>query len=275
MGEQKWPSGKQTLRQSAIFSFFASGQNRLLVTYQQVPYVNATMVRKDSLFAVMLLALLGLCAGCGEKANDPAPDDSAYFPLQVGDYWVYQVTQEKYEAVNSAAKQIYQVQQKVSSSTNQNGQVVYLVEESVRQTGQSAWRLNGIHTVYKNLAEVVSQENNLPVVKLAFPVRATTSWNTNAYNANPDTQLQYQDSRRPFTVGKLGFEGAVSVVGTNDSTLVNQKKYLRVYVPNVGLVYREDLSLAFCQSSPACIGKGVIESGTKLKWELVASNRLL
>jgi hypothetical protein len=76
------------------------------------------MVRKNSLFAVVLLVLLGLCAGCGEKANDPTPDDSAYFPLQVGDYWVYQVTQEKYIAANSTAKQTYQVQEKISSSTN-------------------------------------------------------------------------------------------------------------------------------------------------------------
>ncbi len=232
------------------------------------------MLRKNSLFAVMLLVLLGLCAGCGEKANDPAPDDSAYFPLQVGDYWVYQLTQEKYVAVNSAIKQTYQVQQKISSSTNQNGQVVYLVEESVRQTVRSAWKLNMIHTVYKNLSEVVSQENNLPVIKLAFPIRATTSWNTNSYNTNPDALLQYQDTGRLFAVGTLRFENTVSVVGTNDSTLVNQKKYLRVYAPNIGLVYREDLSLAFCQSSSTCIGKGIIESGTKLKWELIAGSRL-
>ena len=232
------------------------------------------MVRKTSLSAVLLLVLFGLCAGCNEKANDPAPDDSAYFPLQVGDYWVYQVTQEKYVAINSAVKQTYQVQEKISSSTNQNGQVVYLVEESVRQTGQSAWRLNEIHTVYKNLAEVISQENNLPVVKLAFPVRATTAWNTNAYNANPDTPLQYQDTGRLFAVGTRKFENTVSVVGTNDSTLVDQKKYLRVYAPNIGLVYREDRSLAFCQSSATCIGKGIIESGTKLTWALVAGNRL-
>lgn len=232
------------------------------------------MVRKNSLLAVALLVLLGLCAGCGENASDPTPDDLAYFPLQVGDYWVYQVTQEKYIAVNSIAKQTYLVQEKISSSSNQNGQVVYLIEESVRQTAQSPWRLNGIHTVYQTLAEVVSQENNLPVVKLAFPIRATTAWNLNAYNANPDTLLQYQDTGRLFAVGTRGFENTVSVVGTNDSTLVSQNKYLRVYAPNVGLVYREDRSLAFCQSSSTCIGRGIVESGTKQTWELVAGNRL-
>ncbi|WP_020607021.1 hypothetical protein [Spirosoma spitsbergense] len=232
------------------------------------------MVRKNSLSAVLLLVLLGLYTGCGEMGNDLGPDDSAYFPLQVGDYRVYQVTQENYVAVNSAVRKTYQVQEKISSSSNQNGQVVYLIEESVRQTGQSPWKLNRIYTVYKNPAEVVSQENNLPVVKLAFPIRTTTAWNQNSYNANPDTLLQYQDTGRLFAVGTRRFENTVSVVGSNDSTLVSQKKYLRVYAPNIGLVYREDRSLAFCQSSPACIGQGITESGTKLTWELVAGNRL-
>lgn len=232
------------------------------------------MLKKNGLLAGILLILLGLCASCREKANEPAPDDSAYFPLQVGDYWVYQVTQEKYLTVNSAVKQVYQVQEKISSSYNQNGQAVYVVEESVRQIGQSNWKLNAIHTVYKDISEVISQENNLPVIKLTFPIRVTTSWNTNSYNANLDMLLQYQDTGRSFAVGKLGFENTISVVGTNDSTLVNQKKYLRVYAANIGLVFREDLLLAFCQSSPTCIGKGVIESGTKLKWELIASKRL-
>jgi hypothetical protein len=226
------------------------------------------------MLAGLLLMVLGLAVGCHDKAAEPAPDDSAYFPLQVGDYWVYQVTQEQYQAVSSAVKQAYQVQEKISSSYSQNGQDVYLVEESVRLTEQSAWKLNGLHTVYKNKAEVISQENNLPVIKLAFPIRATTSWNTNSYNANAAALLQYQYPGRSFANGHLSFANTVSVAGTNDSTLVNQKKYLRVYAPNIGLVYREDLSLAFCQSSPACVGKGVIESGTKLKWELIAGNRL-
>ena len=230
--------------------------------------------RKSSLYTLALLFLLGLGAGCRESSTAPAPVDAAYFPLQIGDYRVYQVTQEKYVAANQSAKVVYQLQERVSSSYDQNGQLVYLVEESVRPGGQSAWTLSGIHTVYKTLSEVVSQQNNVPIVTLAFPVAATTSWNTNAYNAKPDTLLQYRDTGRSFAVGKLGFDNTVSVVGTNDSTLVSQQKYLRVYAPGVGLVYRQNLSLAFCQSSPDCIGKGIVTSGTKLSWELIASNRL-
>ena len=232
------------------------------------------MVKKRIFRVVFLLLLLGMSESCQQKSNEPTLEDMAYFPLQVGDYWVYQVMSEKYVSTNSSIKNVYQFQERISSSYFQNGQLYFLVEESVRQTEQAAWKLTGFHTVYKSLSEVVSQENNVLKVKLAFPIALTASWNTNVYNTNPDTLLRYRNPGQSFTVGKLGFTNTISVVGANDSTLVNQSRYLRIYAPNIGLVYRENVALAFCQSSPYCIGKGIIESGTKLKWELIVSNRL-
>lgn len=203
------------------------------------------MVKKRIFRVCILMVLLGMSESC-QKSNEVTPRDTAYFPLQVGDYWVYQVTQEKYVSANSSAKNVYQFQEKISSSYSQNGQLFYLVEESIRPTGQSVWKLTGLHTVYKNLSEVVSQENNVFKIKMAFPIALTTSWNTNLYNTNPDTLFYYQNQGQSFTVNNLGFTNTISVVGTNDSTLVSQSKYVRIYAPNIGLVYREDTALSFC-----------------------------
>ena len=232
------------------------------------------MLKKSSFYLVFLLILVGIGVGCKQTTNDPAPDDSSYFPLQTGDYWIYQVTQETYSFTNPATKRIYQLQEKVGNSFTQNGQLFFLVEESIKLSAQSDWQVNAIHTVYKNLSEVVSQESNVPTIRLVFPISVATSWNVNTYNANPDTLLRYQNYGHPFTLGNQIFDHTVSVVGDNDSTLVNQQKYQRVYAQNVGLVYRENASLAFCQSTPDCVGKGIISSGSRQKWELVTSNRL-
>jgi hypothetical protein len=234
----------------------------------------ATFFNLRNLSLGTLLVAMTMSTGCRQRLSTPAPDDSAYYPLQVGSYWLYQVTTEQYLAANSTLKQVYQIQEKISSSYNLNGQLVYLVEESRRQTSESAWKLQAIHTVYKSLSEVVDQENNVPIVKLVFPVAATPFWNASLYNANPITLLQYQQVGRSFSVGKRTFDDTISVVGTNDSTLVKQEKYFRVYARAIGCVYREDRSLAFCQSSPSCIGKSLIESGTISKWELITSDRL-
>ncbi|QIP15387.1 hypothetical protein G8759_23530 [Spirosoma aureum] len=231
------------------------------------------MLKKCSLYVFVLL-IFCLGESCQRESLGPASDDSAYFPLQIGDYWIYQVTQDTYSSINPVTEHIYQVQEKISSSYNQNGQLFFLMEESIKRTAQSDWQLTTIRTVYKNLTQAVSLDNNVPVVKLVFPIAPTTSWNTNLYNSNPDTLLRYEDQYRSFSLGKLNFENTVSVLGANDSTLVNLEKYRRVYARNIGLVYRENVSLVYCQASADCVGKGIIESGTKQKWELVASNRL-
>lgn len=233
------------------------------------------MLKKHNLYtAIVFLILVGIGVGCKTNGIDSTPDDAAYFPLQTGDYWIYQVTQEKYAAANSINKSNYQLQHKITSSYLQNGQLFFLLEESVKRSEQAGWQLSNIRTVYKNLREVVSLERNVPVVKLVFPITATTSWNVNTYNANADTLLRYEDTGKEFALNKFNFDRTVSVLGANDSTLVNQERYRRVYAQNVGLVYSENVSLAYCQSTPACIGQALIESGAKQKWELIASNRL-
>ncbi|MVM40589.1 hypothetical protein GO730_27795 [Spirosoma sp. HMF3257] len=232
------------------------------------------MLKKSSFYVGILLILVGIGGGCQKDTTNPTPDDSTYFPLQTGDYWIYQVTQETYSLTNAPVKRMYQLQEKVGNSYSQNGQLFFLVEESIKLSTQSDWQINAIHTVYKNVSEVISQESNVPTVRLVFPISSTTSWNVNTYNANPDTLLRYQNSGQSFSIGKQTFDRTVSVVGDNDSTLVDQQKYQRVYAQDIGLIYRENASLAFCQSTPDCVGKGIIASGSRQKWELVSSNRL-
>ncbi|UFH51916.1 hypothetical protein [Spirosoma sp. KNUC1025] len=233
------------------------------------------MLKRNTVYnAIVFLILLGLGAGCTNNALDPTPDDSDYFPLEAGDYWIYQVTQETYAPANAVKKTAYQLQQKITSSYTQNGQLFYLLEESIKQSELTGWQLKTIRTVYKNLKEVVSLERNVPVVKLAFPITSTTSWNINAYNANPDTVLRYQDTGKSYALKNLSFNRTVSVLGADDSTLVDQERYRRIYAQNVGLVYSENVSLDYCQATADCIGKAIIESGSKQKWELIESNRL-
>ena len=155
-----------------------------------------------------------------------------------------------------------------------NGQLFFQVEESIKKAEGSVWQISAVRTAHKSLSEVVSQTNNVPSVNLIFPISSGSSWNVNTYNARPDSLLRYGDIGQPFSLDQRTVEQTVSVVGSNDSTLVGLDKYRRVYGPNVGLIYREDAALAYCQSSSDCIGKGIIASGTKQTWKLIASSRL-
>lgn len=233
------------------------------------------MLKRNTYYQVLIfLIMLGVGASCQTDKAEPMPDGSAYFPLDSGDYWVYQITQETYFPATPVKKSVYQLQQRISSSYVKNGQLYFLLEESIKRSEQTGFQLSAVKTVYKNLKEVVSAERNVPLLKLLFPISTGTSWNINTYNANADTLLHYEDTGKAFSVGNLKFDQTISVVGANDSTLVNQERYRQVYAPNVGLVFSENVSLAYCQSTPDCIGKAIIETGSKQKRELVRTNRL-
>lgn len=232
------------------------------------------MLKKSHLCNLLLLLFVGSLAGCQSDTTAPVPDSAAYFPLQTGDYWIYQVTQTTYTRLDSAQQQVYQLQQKISDTFTRNGQLVFLIEQSVRQPQQTGWQSVALSSVYSTPGEVVATDNNMPVVRLVFPVTTATSWNRNQYNTRADTVLHYGRIGQSFALGNRRFEQTVSVVGANDSSLVSLDKQRWVYALNVGLIYREEASLAYCQSSTDCIGKALIESGTTRQWRLIDSNRL-
>ncbi|TDB67502.1 hypothetical protein [Arundinibacter roseus] len=229
------------------------------------------MLKTRCLQATLIITLLIVCMSCQDKDARPVVNDSAYFPLEVGNFWIYQVTTESFAAANLPVKQTFQVQQKISSSFARNGEMVFVLDESFRPNADSPWKLTSIRTVQKNRLEVIEQNDNAPVVPLTFPIDLTTFWDKNRYNTSSEKLLNYQDVARPFAVENLDFANTVTVSGSNDSTLVGQEKYLRVYAPGIGCVYREDRSLTFCQQSPTCIGKGKIESGSIERWVLISS----
>ncbi len=201
------------------------------------------------------------------------PVGPALFPLEIGDFWVYQVTQQTYSLTAAPMLRQFQVQDKLVSSFVRNGQTVYQLDRSVRPSAQADWQMAGIRTVTATAAEVVVQEGNVPTVPLRFPVATGTFWNVNAYNNRPDSLLRYRDIGRTVSVNNRLVAGTVAVVGANDSTLIGLYKRRWVYAPGVGLVFREEADLAYCQSSPACIGKTEITSGTRQTWALLSSNR--
>lgn len=228
------------------------------------------MTKKNLLLILPLGA--ALTVGCRPTTPDPAPSDLAYFPLQTGDYWVYQVAQETYTPATPPVRATFQLQQRVSGSSVRNGREVFAVEEAVRPNAQAGWQVTALRTVYATPAEVVDG-GNAPVVLMAFPVAEGQAWNANRYNSERPAEWRYADVGRAFAVGSRRYEATATVVGAADSSLVSLAKNRRVYAPGVGLIFREEASLAYCQSSPACIGTGRVEAGRTLRWELVETNR--
>ena len=216
-----------------------------------------------------LIGLLGLYA-CTQP--DTAPQkDTDYAPVESGRYWVYAVQDERYSLTEAPILNAYFVKETIGErlSVTQDSQTYKLIRAKRNRTTDT-WKTDSIWTVQQWPDKLIRIENNTAYVKLRFPVVGGTSWNQNEYNALSASLYQYVKPGELFSLTAKSYANTVQVVSRqSDSTAISLNRRIDVYAYQTGLIFKENTALAYCQSSPDCIGKGQITSGYRQKWTLV------
>ncbi|MFC5407974.1 hypothetical protein ACFPMF_01545 [Larkinella bovis] len=184
-----------------------------------------------------------------------------YFPLETGLFRIYDVTEQRFSLNGPPTTHTYQLRELISQSYDDPSiGTSFRVERTRRANDLDNWQPDSARTVRLWEDQLIQTENNIPYVKLIFPVMPQ-KWDGNAYNALGEDEYQLRHTGQPLTVLNQSFAETATVVQQNDSTLVNQDKRLEVYARNVGLIYKETVQLQFCSASPACVGKAQIDYG--------------
>lgn len=197
--------------------------------------------------------------------------DLNYFPLQVGLYHIYDVSEIKYVLGNPESA-TYQLRTVVADSfLNADEIYEYVIYRSKRLTDNDDWESLDTWTATKSPREAVVSEGNTPYVVLTFPLSENARWNGNKYNTvvNPTTK-QNEDL---YTAEKKG----VSYTADNNETfpdcvVVNQEDNLEfvvfldqrkeVYGAGVGLIMKSMTALQYCNDQDRdCIGKQIVDAG--------------
>jgi hypothetical protein len=219
-----------------------------------------------SLIAIFFLILFISC----EKDANLHISDYQYFPLSVGQYQIYEVTEALYSISNEPIHSKYFLKEQISESyENPASEKVYKIERLKRQTNAEPWKIDSVWTTQLLTNKAIRTENNINIVKLYFPIQTAQFWNKNEFNNYRAQKISYQDKGKDFRIDTKVYQNTVSVIIKNDSSLLSKNKYFEVYAPLFGMIYRENISLAYCQSTPACIGKGLIEYGSEQKIKLI------
>ena len=219
---------------------------------------------------ILLFLILASFFACEKKELRTA--HAAYFPLNVGNYWIYEVNEEIYNLLDSAQKSTFHVKEIITSSYEENGNLFFRLERYLKKNGARTWEIDQVSTIQQRPDKIIKTDNNSPVIKLVLPISEGLSWNPNLYNTAQANKSTYHDNNEVFNTSKSLFKNTVTVIARNDSSLIALEKHKEVYAPNIGMIYSEDISFQYCQSSPACIGLGIINYGTSKKWTLVESN---
>ncbi|QCR21863.1 hypothetical protein [Pontibacter sp. SGAir0037] len=234
----------------------------------------------------LLLALFSLAA-CKETfiETDPGVVGYGYYPLEVGDYRVYSVTDIKF-LDNEGDTSRFQLKEEVAESfVDQTNTLVYKIIRSVRPDAQASWVEDSVMVVAKFSTSVILTKDNVKSVKLVFPVKNGKAWSADAYNnrtVNSENdgkeKYTYASVGEPFTVNGSTYNQTLTVVqGKPASNFIMLSDRKEVYAQDIGMIYRLFNKAAYCNqigSSDCPYGEGYILNGHKREEVLLSYGKM-
>lgn len=209
--------------------------------------------------------------------------DSDFFPLSVGSFFIYNVNETSYSAIDGKQDFAYQLKLMVSDSFhNTAGGTTYVIQRSKKGEIGSTFDYLDTWSARKESSEVVVAEGTTSFVRLSFPLVKGKQWNGNALNSlgGEETCTDNQENTCDlYEVGSLGnpyeFNGEILnetlevVQNNNVDLIVKQDVRKEIYARHIGLVYKESTLLEYCTVG-SCIGQQQIEKGLIYKQTLAS-----
>jgi hypothetical protein len=218
---------------------------------------------KKLLFTLALL--VGFLSSCGDEevVLDPDSIGTAYYPLEVGAFTIFNVKETVYSE-NEGVTSLFQVRETFNEFyKDQAGKEWFRVEISRRDSEGDSWRVIGVKTISKTLlgnssGNLLIQENNRAVVNMVYPVAEGKTWNPNAFNtayfpnqedANLREEYLYQNVEKPFEKDGQTFSNTVTILKSEVNTSLDVLEQSEVFSFNQGPVYRYYKKLEYCSDS--------------------------
>lgn len=201
-----------------------------------------------------------------------------FYPLETGRYAEYEVEVINYTVVNEPDTQRYLLREVVADSfPGQGGEVIFRLERFTRTANVDQWSLDSVWTARSSSQRVVVVENNVPLVKLVFPFRAGLTWDANALNSREEDSYELVATPQVLKdeiespLDSSAFDNLLTVIQEqSQDTIITRVEASETYAQDLGLVYKKSLRLQYCNSEPACIGLGLLESGRIYRQTLIA-----
>lgn len=214
---------------------------------------------------LFLCLILVLAQSCNNDNTEPV-NTYDYYPLTVGHYMIYDVNEAVYSSgqANPVIK-VYQEKDEISSVTvDTDGSSTYIVSRSSRNTASDYWVKTKEYSINQFPDKLIFNIDNQSLVPLIFPIDSKITWNGNMYNTLDAQDYHYEDINQPFKLNALSFDKTLTLVERRDTTsVIDYDLGLKRFAIGVGLIYDEQTSYEYCQATVDCIGKAIIDSGSK------------
>lgn len=219
---------------------------------------------------LFLIGLLISLISCTSDTLEPDPQKVgfSYFPLQVGDFRIYQIHKEHFSIFAESDTTDYQLKELVADSFATQNEITFVLHRLSREQEQDPWQLDSVWTARRTANHAIVVENNIPFAKLVFPVAVNKTWDGNVFNTRLPDNYEITAVNTSFETPAGPFGNTLTVFENNDpDSLIFQDIRQVVYALDVGLIYKFSSILDFCNTSPECLGN--LETGTVFEQLLI------
>lgn len=191
-----------------------------------------------------LLAIAALSAMSACKKDEPAEGDLGhdYFPVHIGHWVEYHVDSLRIHLENNAGDTnhySYDLREElVEELTDNEGRSVQRIIRYTRDPN-GTWLPKDVWWQAREQVWGERTEENMRRVKLYFPPRTQTKWNTNARNTGSGFEIGYTAVDQPYSVNGLNFASTVTVEGTYPPDNFYTRNYTERWAKGVGLIEHE------------------------------------
>lgn len=197
---------------------------------------------KRSMPYKILLLFLVILVGCTESTVELNTDRLGYhyFPLEVGDYRIYDVVETNVSILDSITSEYQLKEAIVDSSYTTSGDLFYRVHRSTRMSDLDVWELDSVWTAMRTVHLAMMVENNLNLVKLIFPIEDDLNWDGNSNNNRSFENYRSETQIADTTLFENDYIDLIKVIQSENENAVFRKNKSETYAPNVGLIIKSE-----------------------------------
>lgn len=227
------------------------------------------MASKWTLKSIFLFLITIFIYSCNET-KEVGPDTLGYefYPLNVGEYRIYDVEEIRY-LVTGFDTTIYQLRETIFDSIPSIDRITYLLRRDIRSDAMSNWESDSVWSVTRTSNYLSITENNIPLIKLTFPVTTGREWDGNSLNTRSSLTYYYQliDSQ---IIDSLNADKHIRMIIEDvEENVTGVDLRSEVYVDGIGLVEKDYLTQKKCTSSDCGADLGEVIGGRSLKQTLI------
>ena len=196
-------------------------------------------------YLLLLIATTMVSCSDDETTNSPSGLIYSYFPTNVGHEVIYDVSLiTKDDFTGAQDTSIYQIKEVVESVfQDDQDRPTQRLERYRRDNPNDAWVISDVWTANMTASRVEKMEENIPYVKMVFPINSSVSWNGNILNTLDEQEYEYDNLHQSDFVGGINFDSTLTVIQMDFSDILQTLYQIEKFAPGVGLIYKEDINI--------------------------------